>query len=120
MQAVNLTDKFSKFTEHWRPKIVGELNGQEIKIVKYKGTFPWHHHEDIDELFLGWHGKFRIELRDRIIELNEGEFCIVPKGVEHRTMAENEAEVIIFEPVDTKNTGNIEDSRFTAPSNEKI
>src|SRR5215510_4677239 len=87
MEKVNLAEKFAQFHEHWRPKVVGELNGQEVKLVKFKGTFVWHHHEVEDELFLVIRGCFRVEFRDRTVELRAGEFLIVPYGVEHRTVA---------------------------------
>ena len=99
---------------------MGALNGQEIKLAKFKGSFPWHRHTQADELFLVWRGCFQVELRDHVIQLKEGEFFIVPKGVEHRTVAEDEAEVIIFEPAETRNTGDIHDDKFTAPGGERI
>lgn len=117
---VNLDEKFDLIREHWRPKIVGELNGQEIKLVKFKGEFVWHQHANEDELFLVWHGRFRVEFRDRAVELCEGEFLIVPRGVEHRTVADEEVEVLIFEPASTRNTGNVEDGRFTAPVGDRL
>jgi mannose-6-phosphate isomerase-like protein (cupin superfamily) len=120
MEKVRLTEKFAAFTEHWRPKIVSELNGQEVKLVKFQGVFPWHHHEREDELFLVWRGRMRIEFRDRVVELNEGEFLVVPHGVEHRTAADEEAEVILFEPAATRNTGSAEHSEFTAPDGVQI
>ena len=120
MKKVNLEQKFAAFTDHWRPKIVGELNGQEVKIVKFQGVFPWHHHESEDELFLVWRGRMRIEFRDQTVELNEGEFLIVPHGTEHRTAADEEAQVILFEPAATPNTGSAEPSEFTAPSGVRI
>jgi mannose-6-phosphate isomerase-like protein (cupin superfamily) len=89
---IDIAEKFSRFSEHWRPKVVAEVNGQELKLVKVKGDFPWHHHDDEDELFLVWRGRFRIEFRDRIIDLGPGEACVVPRGVEHRTAADDEAE----------------------------
>jgi mannose-6-phosphate isomerase-like protein (cupin superfamily) len=116
MEKVNLAEKFAAFSEHWRPKVVGELNGQEVKIVKFQGQFIWHKHAAEDELFLVWRGRFRVEFRDRVVELGPGEFSIVPRGVEHRTVAEEEAEVVIFEPAATRNTGDAVDSRFTAPN----
>ncbi|MDQ3802003.1 MAG: cupin domain-containing protein [Acidobacteriota bacterium] len=120
MEKVNLTEKFALIGEHWRPKVVGELNNQEIKLVKFKGEFPWHHHEAEDEMFLAVKGSFRIEFRDKTVELNEGEFVIVPRGVEHRTVAGEEVEVLLFEPKNVKNTGNIDDENFTAPVGDKI
>jgi mannose-6-phosphate isomerase-like protein (cupin superfamily) len=117
---VNLKEKFGLFSEHWRPKVIAELNGQEVKIVKFWGEFVWHHHETEDELFLVWRGKLHIEFRDRIVELNEGELIVVRHGVEHRTVSDEEAEVIIFEPAATRNTGNASESPFTAPNRVKI
>ena len=120
MGKVNLAEKFALIDEHWRPKTVGELNGQEIKLVKIRGEFPWHHHEGEDEMFMALRGRFRIEFRDKTVELNEGEFVIVPRGVEHRPVAENEVEVLLFEPAQLLNTGNITDEKFTAPVGDKI
>lgn len=120
MEKINLAEKFALINEHWRPKVVGELNGQEVKLVKFCGAFPWHHHENEDEMFMALRGSFRIEFRDKTVELNEGEFVIVPRGVEHRPIAEVEVEVLLFEPKNVKNTGNVEDEFFTAPSGEKI
>lgn len=120
MEKVNLAEKLASINEYWRPKVIGELNGQEVKIVKFQGEFPWHHHEAEDEMFLAVKGIFRIEFRDKTVELNEGEFVIVPRGVEHRPVAETEVEVLLFEPKNVKNTGNVEDEFFTAPSAEKI
>jgi mannose-6-phosphate isomerase-like protein (cupin superfamily) len=117
---INLNQKFSLFSEHWRPKVVAELNGQEVKLVKFKGEFVWHHHESQDELFLVWKGRFRVEFRDHSVELREGEFLVVPRGLEHRTVAEEEVEVVIFEPAETRNTGNITDDEFTAPAGDSI
>ena len=115
MDKICLSEKLGLITEHWRPKVVGELNGQEVKLAKFKGAFPWHHHEHEDELFLGVSGQFRIQLRDRAIEAGPGELVIVPRGVEHRTVAEEEAARLIFEPAAMRNTGNVEDAEFTAP-----
>ena len=120
MEKVNLTEKLAFINEHWRPKVVGELNGQEVKLVKFKGEFPWHHHAGEDEMFMALKGNFRIEFRDKIVELSQGEFIIVPRGVEHRPVAEEEVEVLLFEPANLKNTGNVEDKNFTAPIGEKI
>ncbi len=114
MDKVNLADKFSQIREHWRPKVVGELNGQEVKLVKFRGEFVWRHHETEDELFLGVRGRFRIEFRDRRVELGPGEFIIVPRGIEHRTVADEEAEVLVFEPAAVRNTGNVEHPTFNS------
>ena len=116
MEKINLAEKFAAFSEHWRPKIVGELNGQEVKVVKFEGVFPWHSHSSEDELFLVWRGTMRIEFRDQIVELKAGEFLVVPHGIEHRTAADEEAEVVLFEPIATRNTGDAAPSEFTAPS----
>jgi mannose-6-phosphate isomerase-like protein (cupin superfamily) len=112
----NLNEKFSRISEHWRPKVVATPNGQEVKIVKVQGIFPWHHHDAEDEFFLVWKGRFRIEFRDHVVDLGPGEGCLVPRGVEHRTAADAEAEVLVFEPVATRNTGNVVDTTFTAPN----
>ena len=120
MEKVNLDEKFAAFSEHWRPKIVGELNGQEMKLVKFQGEFPWHRHESEDELFLVWRGRMRLEFRDRTVELDPGEFVIVPHGVEHRTAADEEAQVVLFEPAATRNTGSAAESEFTAPEGVRI
>ena len=106
MQKVNLAEKFAQFNTHWNPKIVGELNGQHVKLAKLKGEFLWHHHDDEDELFLVVKGTLLIKFRDRDVALNEGEFLIIPKGVEHLPVAEQEVHVLLFEPTDTLNTGN--------------
>ena len=111
MEKVNLAEKFASFAEPWQPRIVGELNGQHVKIVRLLGEFVWHHHEQEDELFLVLEGTIRIEFRDRVVELNEGELCIVPRGVEHRPVAEREAKVLLFEPAATLNTGNVQSER---------
>ncbi len=120
MEKVNLAEKFALIGEYWRPKVVGELNGQEVKLVKFRGEFPWHHHEAEDEMFMAVRGSFRLEFRDKTVALSEGEFVIVPRGVEHRPIAEEEVEVLLFEPSNLRNTGNIEDANFTAPFGDKI
>ncbi len=120
LKKVNLAEKLSLINEHWRPKVVGELNGQEVKLVKFKGEFVWHHHDTEDELFLCVKGIMAVEFRDHKVELHPGEFLIVPRTVEHRTVAAEEAEVLIFEPAATKNTGNITDDTFTAPNGVRI
>jgi mannose-6-phosphate isomerase-like protein (cupin superfamily) len=120
MNKVNLHEKLALIDEHWRPKVVGELNGQEVKLVKFRGTFVWHSHAREDELFLGVRGRFSVEFRDRSIEVGPGEFIIVPHGTEHRTVATEEAAVLVFEPAATRNTGNVDDPTFTAPSGVRI
>ncbi|GMT43248.1 MAG: mannose-6-phosphate isomerase [bacterium] len=119
MSKVNLLEKFSLFDSYWDPKIVGELNNQYIKLAKLKGEFLWHHHENEDELFMVVKGHLTIKLRDGDIELNEGEFYIIPKGIEHMPKAENEAYVLMFEPKSTVNTGS-SDSEKTINNLEKI
>ena len=106
MKKVNLAEKFSQFIEHWSPKIVGELNGQHVKLVKVKGEFVMHHHDHEDELFLVVKGQLKIAFETETITLNEGEFFIVPRGVKHQPIAEEEAEILLFEPASTLNTGN--------------
>lgn len=106
MEKVNLAETFARFEDHWSPKVVGDLNGQQVKLVKFAGEFVWHHHDNEDELFLVIRGSFRMEFRDRTVELNAGEFLIVPRGVEHRPVANEEVEVLLFEPTSTFNTGN--------------
>lgn len=128
-QTVSLAQKFALITEHWRPKVVAELGpstrpgaggGWEVKLVKFKGTFPWHHHEHEDELFLVWRGAMAVEFRDRVVNLTTGGMCVVPRGVEHRTVAVEEAEVLIVEPAATRNTGNVTDETYTAPNGVKV
>ena len=111
---VNLAEKFARFSDHWSPKIVGELNGQMVKLAKFQGAFEWHHHVDEDELFLVHRGSFRMEFRDRAVTLHAGEFLIVPRGVEHRPVADEEVEVVLFEPASTLNTGNVTSGRTRA------
>ena len=111
MNKVNLVQKFSMFQDYWSPKIVGELNDSYIKLVKLKGEFVWHHHDTEDELFLVIKGRLLIKLRDRDIYLEEGEFVIIPRGIEHLPIAEEEAQVLLLEPKTTLNTGNIGNER---------
>ena len=111
MEKINLLEKFSTFGDHWEPKIAGDLNGQQVKLVKFLGPFVWHHHDNEDELFLVVKGRFRMEFRDRDIWLEQGEFLIVPRGVEHRPVAEEEVHVLLFEPATTLNTGNVRNER---------
>ncbi len=111
MSKVNIADKFTLFERYWEPKIVGELNNQFVKLAKLKGEFVWHHHENEDEFFLVIKGKLKIKLRDGIVELNEGEFTIIPKGVEHLPVAKYEVHILIFEPKGTINTGNVDSEK---------
>jgi mannose-6-phosphate isomerase-like protein (cupin superfamily) len=111
MDKVHIEEKFAQFHEHWSPKIVGALNGQLVKLVKFRGEFVWHHHENEDELFLVVRGRFRMEFRNRHVWLEAGEFLIVPRGIEHRPVAEVEAHVLLFEPASTLNTGNVLNER---------
>ncbi len=108
---VNLNEKLSAVKDYWSPKIIGELNGQYVKVVKLKGSFIWHHHENEDELFLVLKGILKIHLKDKTVQLNEGEFFIVPKGVEHKPVAEEEVHILLFEPAETLNTGNVKNER---------
>jgi mannose-6-phosphate isomerase-like protein (cupin superfamily) len=114
MEKVNIEEKLSLFGEHWKPKIAGELNGQYVKLVKFKGPFVWHHHDHEDEMFLVVKGRFRMEFEDRSEWIEEGEFIVIPRGIEHRPVAEEEAHVLLFEPVSTLNTGNVENERTVA------
>ena len=120
MNKINLREKLSLINDHWNPRIIGELNGQYLKLVKFKGPFTWHHHETEDEMFLVVKGRFRMEYRDAVnnssapgehqeVWLEAGEFIVVPHGVEHRPVADEEAEVLLFEPASTLNTGNVND-----------
>jgi mannose-6-phosphate isomerase-like protein (cupin superfamily) len=111
VEKVNLRDKLALFSDHWSPKVVGDLNGQQVKLVKFVGEFVCHHHDHEDELFLVVSGRFRMEFRDRHVWLEEGEFLIVPRGVEHRPVADEEVHVLLFEPATTLNTGNVTDGR---------
>ena len=111
MEKVNLQDKFNQFADHWNPRVAGALNGQHVKLVKFQGEFVWHQHEDEDELFLVVEGSFDMEFRDRTVTLQKGEFIIVPRGVEHRPVAQQEVQVLLFEPAGTVNTGNVTEAR---------
>lgn len=108
MDKINIAQKFSLFNDHWSPKVIGELNGQQIKLAKVKGEFVWHNHRDEDELFFIVKGQLKIEFKDKTVELSEGEMLIVPKGVEHRPVAEEEVLLMLFEPAATKHTGEVE------------
>ena len=114
MEKINLSDKLNLITEYWRPRIAGELNGQQVKLAKLKGEFVWHHHENEDELFLVLKGRLIIKLPSEEVVLNEGEFFIVPRGVEHQPVAQEEVHLLLFEPASTLNTGNIQNERTVA------
>jgi mannose-6-phosphate isomerase-like protein (cupin superfamily) len=114
METVNLREKFGKFSEYWKPKIVGELNDSYVKAVKFKGDFVWHHHDHEDELFLVVKGTMRMKFREREELVREGEFIIVPKGVEHCPVADQEAHILLLEPKSTLNTGNVTNERTVA------
>ncbi len=107
MERVNIQEKFSRISAYWQPRVAGELNGQQVKLVKFLGPFVWHHHDNEDELFLVVRGRMLMEFRDRVVPVGEGEFIIVPRGVEHRPVAEEEVHVVLFEPASTLNTGNV-------------
>jgi mannose-6-phosphate isomerase-like protein (cupin superfamily) len=111
MEKVNIAEKFSQFNDYWSPKIAGEVNDSHIRFVKLKGEFVWHHHENEDELFLIIKGRLLLKFQDRDVWLNEGEFIVVPKGVEHLPVAEEEVHVILLEPKTTRNTGNVQNER---------
>jgi len=116
---VNIRDKLSLFSDHWNPRVVGELNGQHVRLAKFQGEFVWHQHDHQDELFLVIEGSFEMQLRDRVETVNEGEFIIVPRGVEHCPRAEEEVHVLLFEPADTVNTGEAE-SELTVRELEEL
>ena len=111
MEKVNLAEKFKLFQEHWSPKIVGEVNDCYLKVVKFKGEFVWHHHDAEDEMFLVVKGQFVMRLKDRDIQLDEGEFIVIPRGVEHMPVANDEVKVLLIEPKTTLNTGNLQNER---------
>jgi len=108
MEKINVAEKLATFNDYFNPRIAGELNGQQVKLVKFQGEFVWHHHDNEDELFYVVKGSFDMHLRDKIITINEGEFLIVPKKIEHKPVAVNEVEIMLFEPAATLNTGNVE------------
>ena len=119
MEKVNILDKLAKFDDYWNPRIAGELNGQYVKLAKFRGKFPWHKHDNEDEMFLTIKGSFVLEFRDKKMDINENEFVIVPRGVEHRPVADEEVHVMLFEPKTTLNTGDTENN-FTRPNLETI
>jgi mannose-6-phosphate isomerase-like protein (cupin superfamily) len=120
MRRINLDEKFGLFTDHWRPKIIAAADGQEVKIVKVQGEFPWHRHDTEDVFFMVWKGRFRVEFSDHVVELGPGECLVVPRGIEHRTCANEEAEILLIEPMGVVNTGNVTDAAFTAPTGVSI
>lgn len=111
MNKVNLNEKLDAFDETWSPRVVGELNGQQVKLAKLEGDFPWHHHEEEDELFLVLSGQLELRFRDRSVVLDPGEFLVVPRGIEHQPVARERTHVLLFEPATTRNTGNVVDER---------
>jgi mannose-6-phosphate isomerase-like protein (cupin superfamily) len=119
MQKINVHEKLALFSDHWNPRVVGELNGQHVKLTKFQGEFVWHNHAEEDEMFLVVRGSFRMDFRDRSVTLKEGEFIIVPRGVEHRPVAEQEVEVMLFEPAQIKHTGDVE-SELTVHEYQRI
>ncbi len=120
MQVLGLDEKFGAFDDVWRPKVIARLNGQEVKLVKMKGEFPWHAHEDVDEMFIGWKGEFKVQFRHHTAVIRPGELIVIPRGVEHRTLADEEAEALIFEPSETRKTGDVIDPYFTAPMGDEV
>lgn len=117
-QSLDLARAFARIDEHWRPRVAAEWNGQAVKLVKFRGEFVWHRHDDADELFLVWRGRMRLEFRDAVVQLGAGQLAVVPRGVEHRTASDDEVEVLILEPADVRNTGDVVDARLTAPRRE--
>ncbi len=120
MEKINIAEKLSTFNDYFNPRIAGELNGQQVKLVKFQGEFIWHHHENEDELFYVVKGSFDMHMRDKIITVNEGEFLIMPRGIEHKPVAKEEVEIMLFEPATTLNTGNIAGSDLTRNELEKV
>ncbi len=114
-EKISVDESCSRLDEAWRPRVIAGLNGQEVKLIRAKGVFPWHRHDDADEFFLVWKGRFSVEFRDRRVEMGAGECVLVPRGVEHRTSAAEDAYVLCFEPAGTVNTGNLPPNEFTAP-----
>jgi mannose-6-phosphate isomerase-like protein (cupin superfamily) len=119
-QVGSIDTAFESFQERWRPKVAAQLNGQDVRVVKIAGEFPWHAHPEAEEMFLVWMGRLQVDFRDHTVWLTPGEFVVVPRGVEHRTSAAEEAWVVIFEPSDVVNTGDAPASEFTAPLGERI
>lgn len=119
MEVIDLSEKFGKFSEHWRPKLVAELNGQEVKLVKFQGEFVWHKH-GVDEMFFVWRGEMTLEFRESSVSLCAGQMIVVPRGVEHRPVASSEVEVLLFEPAGVVNTGDAAEGDLTAVDVERI
>jgi len=119
IRKVNLKEMFGRFQDQWKPKIVGEVNDSFVKLVKFQGEFVWHHHDDEDEMFLVVKGRMRMQLRDREVAVGPGEFIIIPHGVEHKPVADEETEVLLFEPNSTLNTGNVHNER-TVPTLDRL
>jgi len=119
IRKVNLKEMFGRFQDQWKPKIVGEVNDSFVKLVKFQGEFVWHHHDDEDEMFLVLKGRMRMQLRDREVAVGPGEFIIIPHGVEHKPVADEETEVLLFEPNSTLNTGNVHNER-TVPQLDRL
>jgi mannose-6-phosphate isomerase-like protein (cupin superfamily) len=117
-ERVNVAEAFAAIPEPWRPRVVARLNGQEVKLARLSGEFVWHRHEHEDEMFLVWRGTLRLEFRDRVLHLGAGDLAVVPRGTEHRPVAEGEAEVLLFEPAGVRNTGDVEHPTLTAPMEE--
>ena len=111
VHTINLAEKLSRFTAHWTPHVVTELNGQQVKVAKIEGAFDWHQREHEDELFLVVRGRFRLEFRDHAVDVGEGELVVVPRGVEHRPVADEECHILLFEPAGTRSTGNLVNER---------
>jgi mannose-6-phosphate isomerase-like protein (cupin superfamily) len=120
VQKINLAERFSRITEHWRPKIAAELNGQVVRLVKVQGEFVWHHHANEDELFYVLRGRLRIDFRDGPVTLGPGEMLVVPRGVEHRPVADEECEMLLFEPAEVRNTGEVDHPTLTAPRDARV
>jgi mannose-6-phosphate isomerase-like protein (cupin superfamily) len=119
METINLKEKFARIAEHWSPHVAAELNGQQVKLAKIRGEFVWHRHEDEDELFWVVDGRLRMEFRDRVVEVGPGELIVVPRGVEHRPVADVETQIVLFEPAGTLNTGDVRNER-TKPDPPRI
>ena len=120
MEPISIDERLSRVSEYWRPHVIAELNGQEVKVVKFRGPFVWHHHDDADEMFLVVRGEFRMEFRDHHVPVRAGECVVVPRGIEHRPVAEQEVHILLFEPTGIRNTGNVEDPTLTARHSPRI